>query len=153
MAKRKQRALAPKKTALKRGKARTKVKSDPRKAAKRASAKTRARKTARRAGSKTKAKKAAKRVAVKTKAKKQAIKARAKRAAPKKAAPRPTKPPRQPAEASDETVVVDIIEEPVPGVVIVTEFESVRTSRPETSTPQPEGEEDSGLAEREEDED
>jgi hypothetical protein len=153
MAKRKQRVLAPKKTALKRGKARTKVKSDPRKAAKRASAKTRARKTAKRAGSKTKAKKAAKRVPVKTKAKKQAIKGRAKRAAPKKTAPRPTEPPRQPAEASDETVVVDIIEEPVPGVVVVTEFESVRTSRPEASNPQPEGEEDSGLAEREEDED
>ena len=156
MAKRKQRALAPKKTALKRGQARTKVKSDPRKAAKRASAKTRAGKTAKRAGSKAKAKKAAKRVAVKTKAKKQAIKARAKRAAPKKAAPRPTEPPRQPAEAPDETVVVDIvdiIEEPVPGVVIVTEFESVRTSRPETSTPQSEGEEDFDLAEKEEDED
>jgi hypothetical protein len=142
MAKRTQRALAQKRTAAKRGKARTKVKSAPRKAAKRASAKTGARKTAKRA-------------AVKTKAKKQAIKARAKRAALKKAGLRPTEPPRQPAEAPDETVVVDIvdiIEEPVPGVVVVTEFESVRTSRPETSTPKPEGEEDSG-AEREQNED
>jgi hypothetical protein len=152
MAKRKQRALAPKKTALKRGRARRKVKSDPRKAAKRASAKTRARKTAKRR-QQDESQEAAKRVAVKTKAKKQAIKARAKRAAPKKAAPRPTEPPRQPAEAPDETVIVDIIEEPVPGVVVVTEIEAVRTSRPETSTPQPEGEEDSGLAETEEDED
>lgn len=111
MAKRMQRALARKKTASKRGKVRTKAKSAPRKAAKR--------------------------VAVKTKPKKQATKARAKRAAPEKAAPRPTEPPRQAAEAPDETVIVDIIEEPVPGVVVVTEFESVRTNRPETPTSQP----------------
>src|SRR5664279_2113118 len=74
-------------------------------------------------------KKAAKRIAVKTKAKKQATKARAKRAASKKAAPQ-----RQPAQAFDETVIFDIIEEPVPGVVVVTEFETVRTSRPASPT-------------------
>jgi hypothetical protein len=133
MAKRRQRTLARKETALKRGKVRTKVKSAPRKAAERAGSKTRARKTA-------------KRVPVKTKAEKQAIKGRAKRAAPKKAAPRPTEPLRQPAEAPDETVIVDIVEEPVRGVVVVTEFESVRTSRPETLTLEPESEEGSSLA-------
>ena len=74
-------------------------------------------------------KKAAKRIAVKTKAKKQATKARAKRAASKKAVP-----PRQPAQAFDETVIFDIIEEPAPGVVVVTEFETVRTSRPASPT-------------------
>jgi hypothetical protein len=146
MAKRKQRALARKKTASKPGKARARAKSAPRKAAKRASAKTRTKKTAKRAGPKTRAKKA-------VKAKKQATKARAKRAAFKKAAPRPTEPPRQPVEAPDETVIVDIIEEPVPGVVVVIEFESVRTRRPETLTPRPEGGEGSGLAERGEGED
>ena len=127
MVKRKQRTLArKKKTAPKRGKARTKSKSAP--------------------------KKAAKRVAVKTKAKKQATKARAKRAASKKTAPRPTEPPRQPAEAPDETVIFDIVEEPVPGVVVVTEFETVRTSRPETPTRQPEGGEGTGLAARKDEE-
>jgi hypothetical protein len=118
MAKQKKRALARKKKASKRGKARTRGKSAPRMTAKRD--------------------------AVKTKAKKLATKARAKRAAPKKAAPR-TEPPRQPAQAFDETVIFDIIEEPVPGVVVVTEFETVRTSKPETPTLQPEGEENSST--------
>jgi hypothetical protein len=35
------------------------------------------------------------------------------------------------AEATDEAVIVDITEEPVPGVVAVTEFESVQTREPE----------------------
>jgi len=126
MAKRKQRRLTRKKTASKRGKARTRAKSAPRKTAKR--------------------------VTTKTKAKKQATKARAKRAAPKKAAPRPPGPPRKPAEAPDETVIFDIIEEPVPGVVVVTEFETVRTSRPATPTRQPVGGEGSGLVAKEEEE-
>jgi membrane protein involved in colicin uptake len=117
MAKKKQ-AVARTKTASKRGKARTRGKSVARMTAKRG--------------------------AVKTKAKKQATKARAKRAAPKKAAPR-TEPPRQLAQAFDETVIFDIIEEPVPGVVVVTEFETVRTSKPETPTQQPEGGEGSST--------
>jgi sRNA-binding protein len=110
-------------------------------AAKRASAKTKAKKTARRAGRKARAKKVANRVAVKA------------RAALKKAAPRPIEPPRKAAEIPDETLIVDIIEEPVPGVVVVTEFEAVRTSRPETPAQRPEGGEGSGAAEREEEED
>ena len=139
MAKRKQRASARKKTASKRKKARTRTKSSPRTSAKLVGRKTRAEKTTKRA-------------AVKTKAKNQAIKPRAKRTAPKKAVPPPSKAPTQLAEATDETVIVDIIDEPVPGVVVVTEFESIRISRPETDTPQPEGEERSGLAERKEEE-
>jgi hypothetical protein len=47
-------------------------------------------------------------------------------------------------------VIVDIIDEPVPGVVVVTEFESIRISRPEADTPQSEVEGRSGLAERKE---
>jgi len=126
MAKRKQRASARKKTASKRGKVRTRAKSAPRKAVKR--------------------------VAMKKKAKKQATKARVKRAASKKAAPRPTEPPRRLAEAPDETVIFDIIEEPIPGVVVVTEFETVRTSSPATPTRQPEGGEAAGLVARENEE-
>ena len=139
MAKRKQRASARKKTASKRGKARTRIKSSPRKSAKRDDRKT-------------KAEKATKHVAVKTKAKNQAIKPRATRTAPKKAAPPPSEAPTQLPEATDETVIVDIIDEPVPGVVVVTEFESIRISRPETDIPQSEVEERSGLAERKEEE-
>jgi hypothetical protein len=139
MIKRKQRASARKKTASKRGKAHTRIKSSPRKSAKRV-------------GRKTRAEKATKRDAVKTKAKKQTIKPRAKRTAPKKAVAPPSGAPTQLAEATEETVIVDIIDEPVPGVVVVTEFESVRISRPETDTPQSEGKEGSGIAERKEEE-
>jgi hypothetical protein len=53
-------------------------------------------------------------------AKKQ-TKARAKRAALKKAVPRPTEPSQLSGEALDETVIVDPIEEPGPGVVAITE--------------------------------
>jgi hypothetical protein len=116
MAKRKRRAVAQKKAAAKRGKARARVKSTRRKVAKRAGRKT--------------------------KAKKQTTRPRAKRTAPKKTGPRPTEPPRQPAGATEEAVIVDIIEEPAPGVVVVTEFESVQTT-----TPLPEGGEGSGPAE------
>src|SRR5450830_1374271 len=117
VAKRKRRVLARKKTAAKRGKAGARVKSTRRKVAKRA-------------GRKTKAGKVAKRVAAKTKAKKQTTKPRAKRAAPKKVTPQSIEPPRQPAGAAEEAVIVDIIEEPAPGVVVVTEFASVRTTAP-----------------------
>ena len=119
MAKRKRQALGRKKAAAKRGKARARVKSTRRKVAKRAGGKT--------------------------KAKKETIRPRAKRTAPKKVTPQSVEPPRQPAGATEEAVIVDIIEEPVPGVVVVTEFESVQTT-----TPLPEGGEGSGPAGAEE---
>ena len=127
MAKRRARALARKGTASKRVKAGKKVKSTPRKSAKRT-------------GAKARATKAARRVTAKTKAKKPGIKPRAKQAALKKVGPRPTEPSTKAAEATEETVIVDIVEEAVPGVVLVTEFEPVRTSGPDASSPQPEGE-------------
>jgi hypothetical protein len=134
MAKRKKQASPRKGTVSKRGKARTKrVSAGPRKAAKHT-------------GAKARAKKAAHRVAPKTRAKKLGLKPRAKRAASKKIGPRATEPSRQAAEATKETVVVDIIEEPVPGVVVVTEFESVRASGPEAPCPQPESRESPDLA-------
>jgi hypothetical protein len=130
----KRRALGRKKKASRRGKARARVRSTPRKVAKRA-------------GRKTKAGKVAKRVAVKTKVKKQATKPRVKRAAPKKTTPQSVELPRRPAGATEEVVIVDIIEEPAPGVVVVTEFESVQIT-----TPLPEGGEGSGSAEGKEEE-
>jgi hypothetical protein len=66
-----------------------------------------------------------------------------------KVSPRRTEPSRQAAEATEETVIVDIIEEPVPGVVVVTEFEWVQTSGPEAPGPQPESGESPDLAQRE----
>jgi hypothetical protein len=126
MAKRKERALARKGTASKRGKVGKKVNAAPKKAAKRTGAKVSAKETARR-------------VASKTKAKKLGIKPRARQAF-KKVGPRPTKSSRRAAAATEETVVVDIVEPAVPGVVVVTEFESVRTNGPEAPSPQPEGE-------------
>jgi hypothetical protein len=136
MAKRKQRELAQKKTTSKRGKTRTKVNSAPKKSTKRTRAKTSAKKVAHRHAVKTK-----------TKTKKQAIKPRARPVGPKKAAPQPTELSREPAEATDEAVIVDIIEEPVPGVVVITEFESVRAGEPEAPGTQPEGKDSSERAE------
>lgn len=131
MANRKQRALARKRTASKRRKAHTRLKSSPRKAAKQAIRKMTSKK----------------RVAVKAKARQRATRLQAEGVAPQKTA-RPIEPPRQLAEATEETLIVDIIDEPVPGVVVVTEFESVRTSKPQAPTAQPEGGEGSNLAER-----
>ena len=138
MAKGKQRVLAQKRTASKRGKGRTKVKSAPRKAAKSTSARASAKKAAHRVAVKTK---------TKTKTKKQAIKPRARRAAPKKAVPQPTELAGRLAEATDEAAIVDIIEEPVAGAVVVTEFESVRTSESEAPGRQHEGKDSSELGE------
>ncbi len=66
-----------------------------------------------------------KRVAAKTTPKKRVTKAKAKRAVTKKAATRATEPPPQ-GDAAAEKVIVDVIEEPVPGVTVVTEFEATR---------------------------
>jgi hypothetical protein len=82
-------------------------------------------KVAKRAGRKALRKKAAKRAAVKAKSKK--------RAARKKAAVPTMEARQQPAEAVAEiieTTVVDIVEEPAPGVVVVTEIETVETIKP-----------------------
>jgi len=40
------------------------------------------------------------------------------------------KAPRKVVEVPVETTIIDVIEEPVPGVVVVTEYESVRTATP-----------------------
>ena len=123
MAKRKERALARKGTASKRGKAGKKVKFTPRKSAKRT-------------GAKVSAKKTAQRVAAKTKAKKLGTKSRARQAASKKVGPRPTEPSTKADEGTEETILVDIVEQAVPGVVV----------GPEAPSPRPEGEESPNLA-------
>ncbi len=136
MAKQKKRVSVHKKASSQRTKARTRIRSS---------------KTAAKRASRGRPKKVAKRVGVPPKAKKQAGKVRALREASKKAVPRPTEPSTQPAEVRDETVIVDMIEEPLPGVVVVTEFETVRTRRV-TPASLAEATEDFGIAEGQEEE-
>ena len=53
-------------------------------------------------------------------------KTKAKRAVIKKAPIKAPEPPPQQGDAAAESVIVDVIEEPVPGVTVVTEFEATR---------------------------
>jgi hypothetical protein len=119
MAKAKRRAAARKKSS-KRGKA--SVKPTRKKAAKRATPK-KAKSKVRRAGM-------------------SATKPAAKKRRPPKTAARKT--PRQVAEVPVETTIIDVIEEPVPGVVVVTEYESVRTATPISPGGEPERGEGTG---------
>jgi hypothetical protein len=48
------------------------------------------------------------------------------------------------AEAPVETTIIDVIEEPVPGVVVVTEYESVRRQTPISPNGEPERDEGTG---------
>ena len=50
----------------------------------------------------------------------------------------PSKTPRQAVEVPVEDTIIDVIEEPVPGVVVVTEYETIRTAAPVSSSPEPE---------------
>ncbi|MGA9082641.1 MAG: hypothetical protein WB390_09305 [Pseudolabrys sp.] len=50
----------------------------------------------------------------------------------------PSETPRQAIEVSVEDTIIDVIEEPVPGVVVVTEYETIRTAAPVSSSPEPE---------------
>jgi fructose-1,6-bisphosphatase/inositol monophosphatase family enzyme len=68
----------------------------------------------------------AKRVAAKMAPKKRVTKTKAKRAVTKKAPIKAAGPPPQQSDAAAETVSVDVIEEPVPGVTVVTESEATR---------------------------
>jgi hypothetical protein len=74
---------------------------------------------------KTVRKKAAKRSRAKTAPRKRVTKAKSKRAGAKKVAP------------TVETVIVDMIEEPVPGVMVVTEFEATGIRRANANPKKP----------------
>ena len=67
--------------------------------------------------------KTAKRSIAKATLRKRLTKAKSKRAVAKKAVPTKARRPKPPGTTEVETVIVDVIEEPVPGVVVVTEFE------------------------------
>ena len=70
---------------------------------------------------KTPKKQAAKRP-VKTKAKRQETSAKSRRSGAKKSASRRRRTPTQQEIPQPEMMIVDVIEEPVPGVIVVTEF-------------------------------
>jgi hypothetical protein len=70
--------------------------------------------------------KTAKRTSAKATPKKRGIKAKSKRAVVKKVVP------------TVETVIVDVIEEPVPGGMVVTEFEATAIRGPNANPEQPE---------------
>ncbi len=63
----------------------------------------------------------------------------AKRARPKKRAPKiaaktaPRKAPRQGVPVIED-MIIDVVDEPVPGVVRVTEYETIRTTTPKRAT-------------------
>jgi hypothetical protein len=81
---------------------------------------------------------AAKRVAGAARSKMRTTKAKSKRAVARKAAL--TRAAKQPDKSLAETVIVDVIEEPAPGVTAVTEFEEVRVRGPREMTEQLKGE-------------
>jgi hypothetical protein len=56
----------------------------------------------------------------------------------KKVARKRARPVKPPSTTAVETVVVDVIEEPVPGVNTVTEFEETEVREPSESPEQPE---------------
>src|SRR5665811_2566636 len=64
-----------------------------------------------------------------------AAKPMAKKQRPSKVAARkaPTKPPRQVVEVPVEDTIIDVIEEPVPSVIVVTEYETIRPATPISS--------------------
>ena len=68
-----------------------------------------------------------------------AAKPMAKKQRPSKIAARkaPRKAPRQVVEVPVEDTIIDVIEEPVPGVVVVTEYETIRTATPISSDREP----------------
>jgi hypothetical protein len=82
--------------------------------------------------SKTAKRQAAKRL-VKAKPKRKITKAKPKRSVAEESASGRLMAPTQPSTLQTETTIVDVIEEPVPGVVVVTEFEETHTRRPDTT--------------------
>lgn len=97
---------------------------------------------------KTPRKKATKRAAPKkAKSKVQRAAASAKKPAAKKKRASKTaarKAPRKVAEVLVETTVIDVLEEPSPGVFVLSEYEFVQTTPPNSPGGEPEGDEGSG---------
>ena len=82
----------------------------------------------------------------KAKSKVQRVGMSANKPAAKKKRPPETAERRQAVEMPVETTIIDVIEEPAPGVVAVTEYESVRTATSISAGDEPEGGEGIGPA-------
>lgn len=80
--------------------------------------------------------KPAKRTVAKSKPRKRLAKARPKRAAAKKAASK-MRQVKRPSSPTVETITVDVIEEPVPGVIAITEFEETEVREEDDGREQP----------------
>ena len=74
--------------------------------------------------------KAANQTVAKPTQKKRLAKPKSKRAGAKKVARKKVRSMKPPSTPAVETVVVDVIEEPVPGVTVVTEFEAIEVREP-----------------------
>jgi len=120
MAQRRRRAAKSRQGIRKRGTARSKAKFVAKKAAKRGVAKTKSKKRATR---------------------KQATRPGPKRPSAKKAAAKKVSRLKQRKAPPAETILLDVVEEPTPGVLIVTEFETTRTRSPGTTAERPEDDE------------
>ncbi len=66
------------------------------------------------------------------------VKAKVKRAGMKKTARKKAAPIKPPSAPEVETVIVDVVEEPVPGVITVTEFEETEVREPSANPEWPE---------------
>ncbi len=82
--------------------------------------------------------KAAKQGAAKVRSRNSSAKSTSKRAAAKKFAPKRARQMKRPSIPTVETVTVDAIEEPAPGVVTITEFEETDVREPGPNEEPPE---------------
>jgi hypothetical protein len=91
--------------------------------------------------------KATKHSAIKAKSRIVPTKAKTKRAATKILIPKKAAPKKQQGELPIEVVKVETVEEPTPGVVIVTEYETVRVRRPKVTVEEDKLQESAGIPE------
>ena len=91
--------------------------------------------------------KVAKRSATKLKSRAVPTKAKTKRPVAKIAAPKKEAPRKQRAELPIEVVKVETVEEPVPGVVVVKEYQSVRVRRRKVTVEENKPQESAGIPE------
>ena len=91
--------------------------------------------------------KVTKRSATKAKSRTVPANAKTKRPAAKMSTPKKAMPRKQQAELPIEVVKVETAEKPAPGVVVVTEYESVRVRRPKATTEPDKPKESAGIPE------
>jgi len=91
--------------------------------------------------------KVTKRSAIKAKSRTVPTKAKTKRPATKIPASKKATPQKRQGELPIEVVKVETVEEPAPGIVVVTEYESVRVRRPKVTAEEEQPQESAGIPE------